>query len=130
VRIEALFLIGVGIFFGIVGAVYWFTSYEDGGTMMLAGTCLLGLLPGSYYLFWHRRMGNRLEDREDATIEEGAGVINSFPGSSIWPFVLGMGAFMTVLAFAFGIWFIFPAVGLIVTALVGVTAESRRGGHV
>ena len=129
-KIEALFLIGVGIFFGIVGAVYWFTSYEDGGTMMLAGTCLLGLVPGSYYLFWHRKMGNRVEDRDDATIEEGAGVISSFPGSSIWPFVLGMGAFMTVLAFAFGIWFIFPAVGLILTALVGVTAESRRGGNV
>jgi hypothetical protein len=129
-RIEALFLIGVGIFFGIVGAVYWFTSYEDGGTMMLVGTCLLGLVPGSYYMFWHRKMGNRLEDRADATIEEGAGVISSFPGSSIWPFVLGMGAFMTVLAFAFGIWFIFPAVGLILTALVGVTAESRRGGNV
>ena len=129
-KIEALFLIGVGIFFGIVGAVYWFTSYEDGGTMMLVGTCLLGLVPGSYYLFWHRKMGNRLEDRDDATIEEGAGVISSFPGSSIWPFVLGMGAFMTVLAFAFGIWFIFPAVGLIITALIGVTAESRRGGNV
>jgi hypothetical protein len=129
-KIEALFLIGVGAFFGVVGAVYWFTSYEDGGTMMLVGTCLLGLLPGSYYLFWHRKMGNRLEDRDDATIEEGAGVISSFPGSSIWPFVLGMGAFMTVLAFAFGIWFIFPAVGLILTALVGVTAESRRGGNV
>jgi len=130
VRIEALFLIGVGVFFGIVGAIYWFTSYEDGGTMMLVGTCLLGLVPGSYYFFWHRRMGNRLEDRKDATIEEGAGVISSFPGSSIWPFVLGMGAFMTVLAFAFGIWFIFPGAGLIVTALVGVTAESRRGGNV
>jgi hypothetical protein len=130
VKIEALFLIGVGVFFGIVGAIYWFTSYEDGGTMMLVGTCLLGLVPGSYYLFWHRKMGNRLEDRDDATIEEGAGVISSFPGSSIWPFVLGMGAFMTVLAFAFGIWFIFPAVGLILTALVGVTAESRRGGNV
>ena len=129
-KIEALFLIGVGIFFGIVGAVYWFTSYEDGGTMMLVGTCLLGLVPGSYYLFWPRKMGNRLEDRDDATIEEGAGVISSFPGSSIWPFVLGMGAFMTVLAFAFGIWFIFPAVGLIITALIGVTAESRRGGNV
>jgi Sec-independent protein secretion pathway component TatC len=41
-----------------------------------------------------------------------------------------MGAFMLVLAFAFGIWFAFPAVGLILTALIGVTAESRRGGHV
>ena len=129
-KIYAAFLCGIGAFFGIIGLIYWFTSYEDGGTMMLAGTCLLGLVPGSYYLFWHRRMGNRLEDRDDATIEEGAGVISSFPGSSIWPFVLGMGAFMTVLAFAFGIWFIFPAVGLILTALVGVTAESRRGGNV
>jgi hypothetical protein len=129
-RIEALVLLGVAIFFGIVGAVYWFTSYEDGGTMMLVGTCLLGLLPGSYYYWWHRRMGDRPEDRDDATLEDGAGQIATFPSSSIWPFVLGMGAFMLVLAFAFGIWFFFPALGLILTALVGVTAESRRGGHV
>ena len=129
-RVEALVLLGVAIFFGIVGAVYWFTSYEDGGTMMLVGTCLLGLLPGSYYYWWHRRMGNRSEDRDDATLEDGAGQIATFPSSSIWPFVLGMGAFMLVLAFAFGIWFFFPALGLILTALVGVTAESRRGGHV
>ena len=91
-RIEALVLLGVAIFFGIVGAVYWFTSYEDGGTMMLVGTCLLGLLPGSYYYWWHRRMGDRPEDRDDATLEDGAGQIATFPSSSIWPFVLGMGA--------------------------------------
>ena len=127
---EALVLLGGAIFFGIVGAGYWFTSYEDGGTMMLGGTCLLGLLPGSYYLWWHRRMGDRPEDKPDGTLEEGAGEIATFPGSSIWPFVLGMGAFMLVLAFAFGIWFAFPAVGLILTALIGVTAESRRGGNV
>jgi hypothetical protein len=127
---EAWVLLGVASFFGLVGVVYWFTSYEDGGTMMLAGTCLLGLLPGSYYLWWHRRMGDRPEDRKDATVEEGEGQIATFPNSSIWPFVLGMGAFMLVLAFAFGSWFFFPAVGLMLTALVGVTAESRRGGHV
>jgi hypothetical protein len=127
---EALVLLGVAIFFGIVGAVYWFTSYEDGGTMMLVGTCLLGLLPGGYYYWWHRKMGDRPEDRDDATIEDGAGQIATFPSSSIWPFVLGMGAFMLVLAFAFGTWFAFPAVGLILAALIGVTAESRRGGQV
>jgi hypothetical protein len=129
-KIEALVLLGVATFFGIVGAVYWFTSYEDGGTMMLVGTCLLGLLPGGYYYWWHRRIGYRPEDRDDATIEDGAGQIDTFPSSSIWPFVLGMGAFMLVLAFAFGIWFFFPALTLILTALIGVTAESRRGGHV
>src|SRR6202035_1562963 len=53
-RIEALFLIFLGVFFGIVGLVYWFWSYEDGGGMMLLGTSLLGFVPGSYYFFWHR----------------------------------------------------------------------------
>lgn len=144
-KIESIFLIGVGVFFGVVGLIYWFTSYDDGGGMMLLGTCLLGLLPGSFYFYWHRRfhgyrfffwgkldraVGDRPEDRSDATIAEGAGVINSFPGSSIWPFILGMGAFLLVLTFAFGLWFFPPALGLIFIALVGVTAESRRGGRV
>jgi len=129
-RIEALILLGVGLFFGIVGTIYWFTAYEDGGTMMLVGTCLLGLLPGGYYFYWHRRMGHRPEDREDATMEEGAGVVGSFPGSSIWPFVLGLGAFFAVLALAFGVWLLGIGATLVVSALIGVTAESRRGGHV
>ena len=100
--------------------------------VMLAGTCALGFLPGSYYFFWHRRMGQgRVEDRERRLHGGGCtGVIDSFPGSSIWPFVLGMGAFLTVLALVFGVWLIFFGVPLILTALVGVTAESRRGGHV
>jgi len=130
VRVEAIILLFLGVFFGIVGVVYWFTSYEDAGTMMLVGTSALGFLPGGYYLFWHRRIGRRVEDREDASIEEGAGDIDSFPGSSIWPFVMGMGAFLTLLSLVFGIWLILPGIALIVSALVGVTAESRRGGHV
>ena len=127
-RIEALFLLFLGAFFGLVGLVYWFWSYEDGGGVMLLGATLLGFLPGSYYLFWHRRMGNRLEDR-DAEIAEGAGEIDSFPSSSIWPFVMGMGAFTTVLGLVFGVWLLFLGIPLILTALTGVTAESRRGGH-
>ena len=57
-------------------------------------------------------------------------MIDSFPSFSIWPFVLGMGAFLTVLALVFGSWLAFLGVPLILTALTGVTAESRRGGHV
>jgi hypothetical protein len=130
VRVEAIILLFLGLFFGLVGLVYWFWSYEDAGTMMLIGTSALGFLPGGYYFFWHRRMGRRVEDREDASIAEGAGEIDSFPGSSIWPFVMGMGAFFTLLSLVFGIWLILPGIALIVSALVGVTAESRRGGHV
>jgi len=130
VRVEALFLIGVAVFFGITGVGYWFWGYEQSGTAMLAGTTLLGLLPGSYYYWWSRRMRPRPEDRTDASIEDGAGVIGSFPDSSVWPFVLGMGLFLVVLAVVFGLWLLFPGFALVISAAVGVTVESRRGGTV
>ena len=129
-RIEALFLLGVAAFFGVVGIIYWFWGYEQGGTMMLIGTTLLGFLPGSYYFWWSRRMRPRPEDRSDATIEEGSGVIGSFPSSSVWPFVLGMGLFLMVLSIAFGLWLFAPGVALVISALIGVTVESRRGGTI
>ncbi|HXQ90532.1 MAG TPA: cytochrome c oxidase subunit 4 [Acidimicrobiales bacterium] len=132
-RVEALFLLGVAAFFGLVGIVYWFWSYDgttSGGTMMLIGTTLLGFVPGSYYLWWSRRMKPRPEDRADASIEDGAGVIGSFPGSSIWPFVLGMGLFLMVLSIVFGLWLIAPGISLVLSAAIGVTVESRRGGTI
>src|SRR5215472_5041895 len=107
-RREALLLIGVAIFFGLVGVTYWFTAYEDAGFLMLIGTTLLGFVPGSYYLWWSQRMRPRPEDRPDATIAEGSGVIGSFPGSSIWPFVLGMGFFLVALSAVFGLWLMGP----------------------
>ncbi len=95
--------------------------------MMFAGM-LLCFLPGSYYYFWSRRMAPRPEDDPNATQESGAGVVGSFPGTSIWPFTLGMGAFVTVLALVFGIWLLVPGLALAFWAIIGGTAEGRRGG--
>ena len=135
-RVEAFLMIGVAVFFALVGAVYWIWGLhggvgpEQGGTMMLIGTTLLGLLPGAYYFWWSRRMKPRPEDRTDASIEDGAGVIGAFPDSSIWPFVLGMGLFLMVLSIVFGLWLMAPGLALVISAAVGVTVESRRGGTV
>ena len=129
-RVEALFLLGVAAFFGVVGLFYWFTAYEQGGFVMLVGTTILGFLPGSYYLWWSFHMKPRPEDRPDATLEDGAGVIGSFPASSVWPFVLGMGLFLMVLSIVFGLWLIAPGAALVVSAVIGVTVESRRGGTI
>jgi hypothetical protein len=130
VRVEAWLLIGVGLFFSIIGIVYWFWGYEDGGTMMLVGTVALGLIPGAYYMWWSHRMKPRPEDRTDGSLEEGAGVIGSFPSSSVWPFVFGMGCFLTVLGLVFGVWLMAPGFALIFSAAIGYSAESRRGGNV
>ncbi len=129
-RTEARVMITVAIFFGVIAICYWFTSYEDAGTVMLTASCLLGTLPGLYYLWWSHRMTPRPEDRDDATIEDGAGVVGAFPGSSIWPLVLGLGFATMTLAFVFGVWLAAPAMAIIVSGAIGGTMESRRGGKV
>ena len=129
-RIEARLLIIIGVFFAIIAGVYWFTSYETAGTLMLIGSTGLGLLPGAYYLWWSRHMKPRLEDDPDATIAEGAGEVDAFPSSSIWPFILGVGAFFAALSFVFGVWMAPIAAGFILSAAIGGTVESRRGGTV
>jgi hypothetical protein len=130
VKVSGGFLIFIGVFFGIIGIVYWFTSYEDAGSVMLAGSALLGLLPGGYYLWWANRMRPLDGDVDDATVADGAGVIDSFPGSSIWPFLLGMGALFATLTFIFGLWLAPIAAALGLSAVVGGVIESRRGGTV
>ena len=97
---------------------------------MLVGTILLGIVPGSYYFWWSRRMKPRPEDRPDAAIEDGSGTIAAFPSSSVWPFVLGMGLLLVMLSIVFGLWLMWPGLALVVSAAVGVTVESRRGGSV
>ena len=126
-KVEARLLIWLGVFIGIMGIVYGIWSKEWGGTAMLIGTAILGIFPGLYYRWWSKRIGERPEDR-DATMAEGAGRIDTFPGSSIWPFALGMGCWALVLALVFGTWFAVIGLPLVVFAISGATAESRRGG--
>ena len=129
-RVEAKILLGLGVFFGAMVAVYWNWGHENAGSVMMFAGMLLCFLPGSYYYWWSRRMKARPEDNPNATQAEGAGVVGSFPGTSIWPFTLGMAAFFVVLSLVFGIWLLVPGLGLAVWAIIGGTAEGRRGGHV
>ena len=129
-KVNGAFLAVIGIFFGIIGLVYWFTSYEDAGFLMLMGSALLGLLPGGYYLWWSARMKPLDGDEADASVADGAGVVDSFPGSSIWPFLLGMAALFATLTFIFGLWMAPIAIALGLSAVIGGVVESRRGGTV
>lgn len=129
-KTEAHVLLFVASFFGAVAAAYWLWSVETSGTAMLVGSSLLGLLPGSYYLWWSRRMRPRPEDRPEATMEDGEGVVGTFPSTSIWPFVLGLAATLVALALVFGFWTAIVGFVLAITAVVGVILESRRGGYV
>ncbi|MEI7860292.1 MAG: cytochrome c oxidase subunit 4 [Acidimicrobiales bacterium] len=129
-RASGAILVIIGVFFGLMGIVYWYTSYEDAGFLMLMGSALLGILPGAYYLWWSKRMKPLEGDDPDASVSDGAGIIDSFPGSSIWPFLLGMGAMFATLTFVFGLWLAPIALVLGLSAVIGAVVESRRGGTV
>jgi hypothetical protein len=127
-RVEALFLLVLSAAGALFAAIYWWTSYDDGGAVMLVGFCLLGLLPGSYYLWWSRRMPPRPEDVDNADLAAGAGFVGYFPGASIWPFVFGMGALCVGLALVFGFWTAIFGFFLAISAVIGVIVESRHSG--
>jgi hypothetical protein len=129
-RVEAKIMLGLGLFFGVMCVVYWNWSLENAGGVMMFSGMLLGFLPGSYFYWWSRRMKARPEDDPYATQASGAGVVGSFPGTSIWPFTLAMGTFLVVLALVFGIWFLIPGLALVGWAALGGTSEGRRGGPV
>ena len=128
--IEARVFLGVAFFFAVVCAVYWFTSYEHAGSVMLLMTAFLGFLPGAYLWWWGHHMAPRPEDRDAATHEESAGTVGAFPSSSIWPFVFGMGGGAVALAFVFGNWPAILGSAAMGAGLIGYTVESRRGGYV
>jgi hypothetical protein len=128
VKAEAYFLLFLSAFGAVIAAIYWWTSYDDGGSIMLVGFCLLGLLPGLYYLWWSRRMGVRAEDDPKAELSSGAGFVGYFPSASIYPFMLGMGALMVALALVFGFWTAIFGFFLAISAVIGVVVESRHHG--
>lgn len=124
-RTEGLIFLAVTLFMALIGAAYWFTSYEPTGTTLLALTVGLGAIPGGFLLWHSARMAARAQDRPDAAPADGAGPVGSFPESSIWPFVLAAGAALTGIGLVFGLWSALPGVVLLVITFVGATLESR-----
>ncbi len=131
---EAYIFALIGIFFAVVCVGYYFWDIttpagktDMSGTVMLFLAGCLGLLPGGYMFFWSRRARPRTEDR-DAEVAEGSGVIDVFPGSSVWPAVAGAGATTLCVGLVFGLWITVMGAFLLVSAFIGFIAESRRGG--
>lgn len=129
-RFESVVYLGTAAFFAVAVAIYWFTSYDAQGGVLLLFTVCLGLLPGGYMFFWSRRMKRRPEDRLDAEVDDGVGPVGSFPDQSVWPFVLGTAMGFCALGMVFGPWLGLLGGIAAFSAVAGVTVESRRGGNV
>lgn len=124
-KVESRFYLGLAAFFAVIGAIYWFTSYEDAGSVMLVAAALLGLMVGAYLLVQSRRMSPRPEDRADGTIAEGAGSIGQFPAPTVWPFVFGLGATILATGTVFGAYVVAAGAIVVGLGLTGMVRQSR-----
>jgi len=125
VKTESRIFLGVTVFFVVIGLVYWFTSYEDAGSVMLAGSAVLGVVAGGYLWLQARRMAPRPEDRADASVSEGAGPVDEFPTASIWPIGIALGATMLATGLVFGLAVVLLGSVLFGFSVIGMILESR-----
>src|SRR5262249_57166356 len=67
----------------------------------------------------------RPEDRPDATLADGAGLVDQFPASTVWPFVFGFGATVLATGLVFGVWVVLGGAIVLVFGIIGMIRQSR-----
>ena len=123
-KVEWRLFAGAAAFYTLTAAGYWFVSYEDAGTTMLAASVPAFAFIGIWLWFQNRHHGPRPEDRPDASPSDGAGDVGYYPSSSAWPFVLGAGAVIVANGMVFGPPVAALGVLVMVAGIVGYAREA------
>jgi len=126
-KFEWRLALGTAAFLGTAALIYWVWSGEFAGTVMLGfGGAAYALMFGYVLLQALRRHHiPRVEDRNDADPGDEAGEIYYFPGNSIWPVALGLGAVFTIVGLAFGKWFWVIGGAILLGAIAGFAVEAE-----
>lgn len=144
---EAALLLRVSLFGLVAGAVYWFLSYEQLGTVALL---LLGAGPGfaGVFIVVHHRSRGAERGTLPESLRRFAGMplpdapgpkslegedLAVLPLSSIWPFTASLGLTVALSGLIFGLWLVILGLGIALYSGWGwIAAISRetRYGHV
>jgi len=129
-KVAVRILVGTAAFGLVVGAIYWFISYEAAGTTLLLALGIAPLILAAYAERDRRRTGADTsplpEDLPDARAEDSAGEdVGSFPAESAWPIALAGASVLVLGGIVYG-----PAllvIGLLggTVAVMGLMRESR-----
>lgn len=124
-KVESRTYLGFMAFFAVIGLLYWFTAYEDAGSILLGAAALLSLLLGGYLFVLSRWIPSRTQDDPRASIADGAGTVGEFPAPTVWPFVFGFGATVLATGTVFGVYVVVAGLLVLGIALVGMVRQSR-----
>lgn len=123
---SVLVFLGIGGFLLVTAAGYWFTSYEDAGSVLLAAGGLFALWVGWALLAWSRGEEPGPEDR-DVGPGEGAGPVGRFSSASLWPVLVALGGTILAQGLVGGMWLIAPGAALLAVAVVGYAYQHVPG---
>jgi hypothetical protein len=108
----------MGVFVVVIAIVYWFTSYEDAGSVLLVLAAVLGLWFGAFLWLQQRNA----PDATEATVADGP----YLPHASIWPLLIGLGAASVANGLVLGTWVIVPGVAALAFGIAGFVRQSRH----
>jgi hypothetical protein len=127
-RVEVRVVLFGMVFVGVLAAIYWFTSYEAAGAiLLLVGAAMYATLSGYFYVQSRRlrRGPPRPEDTEVPAPPDGDVPVGYFPVASVWPAALAVGAVNLALGLVFGYWFFAIAAILVIGAIIGYSVEAQ-----
>jgi|RhiMetdeSRZDD1v2_1073273.scaffolds.fasta_scaffold34171_2 hypothetical protein len=112
----------IGVLVAVVAVVYWYTAYEDAGTVLLAVAAVLALWCGVY--LWLRSRPGAVERAAASSPEETGSLY--LPHASVWPLAIGLGGALVLNGLVLGTWVAVPGVGLLVLGIAGFVRQTRR----
>lgn len=114
-QVPARVFVVVGAVLAVLAIVYGVAASEDAGKALLAVTVAFLLWIGAY--LWLR---SRPADEVDVVEEL------YLPHASVWPFGIGVGAFMLANGLIIGGWFYLPGLAVTVGSLAGFIRQTRH----
>jgi hypothetical protein len=114
------FFLSIGGFVAVMAAIYWFTTYEYAGSVLLALSAVLSTWAGVYLWLQVRRPAVA----EGPVVEHEAAAW--LPHASVWPLGIALAMALILNGLLIGVWFLVPGLTLLAISVMGFAVESRR----
>ena len=118
---------GIGLFYVLMGSIYWTIGGDPAGIACLFLSAALALLVSFYVWFTQKRIGQILpEDRPTAEIADGAGELGFYSPHSWWPLPVAMSAMAMGISLVIGWWLTLISLGALVISIIGFVTEYEK----
>lgn len=124
-RATSLISAVLGGFLVVAAVVYALVTGERAGTVMLGASGPALLLIAAWLAATTRHRPVLPEDEGEPVAGAGQGELGYFPSSSVWPFVLSVGAVVAANGLAFGVWLAVAGGALVLVGVVGYAVEAN-----